>query len=450
MGAVSSKPGCLLDREQETLLNTSEKKEGTSKSDNDGVAAGSEDKEQPHEGTLATFHVRLGHLRYDAVEKLARDPGSGIKLMDHLRPLCVACAEGKQGKTKKSKKDSGQNAPIDRVGGVICSDLKGPMTPRDRLGNRYMVNYVDHKSNYCQVFLARTKDAAAKHFRQFLLHFERQCNCTVRVLRTDGGGEYRAVDLFCEDVGIQRQKTEPNNSASNGKAERMHRTIVDKAWSMMFACGLPLIFWGDAVRYASYVLNRSPCPANEGGVSPIQLLTGTAPDVRGNVEFGSHCTVYQDPKGKTWAKRGVEDRIIGRSEEVKGFKVLVPSDQKLTVTRHVANIRTVTTEQSAHIERGLFREAKETVSLSDGKSDMDDILPRQDDNNKRVTRSQTKIKAQLAGVIKADPRTYKEAMASDEAEKWLKVIQLEIAALKANGTWKPVPRPPGVHALHAK
>lgn len=43
------------------------------------------------------------------------------------------------------------NIPIDRIGGVICSELKGPMTQTDRLGNRYLVNFVDHKSNYCRV-----------------------------------------------------------------------------------------------------------------------------------------------------------------------------------------------------------------------------------------------------------------------------------------------------------
>ena len=41
------------------------------------------------------------------------------------------------------------------------------MTPRDRLENRYMVNFVDHKSNYMEVFLVETKDAAAKQFEHF-------------------------------------------------------------------------------------------------------------------------------------------------------------------------------------------------------------------------------------------------------------------------------------------
>lgn len=63
-------------------------------------------------------------------------------MMDRSRAPCLVCEQGKQ-----TTKDSGEHAPIDKVGGVICSDLKGPMTPFDRLGNRYLVNFVDHRTN---------------------------------------------------------------------------------------------------------------------------------------------------------------------------------------------------------------------------------------------------------------------------------------------------------------
>ena len=127
----------------------------------------------------------------------------------------MSCAEGKQIKNVQSKKDTGAHSPIDCTGGVICSDLKGPMTPRDRLGNHYLNNFVDQKSNYCRVFLAKTKDQAAKTFEHFLVFLERQFNCRVHVLRTDGGGECENVDLFCKSTGVSRQVSEARNQASN-------------------------------------------------------------------------------------------------------------------------------------------------------------------------------------------------------------------------------------------
>jgi hypothetical protein len=91
----------------------------------------------------------------------------------------MTCAEGKHTKSKQSKKDSGEHSPIDRLGGVICSDLKGPITPVDREKNRYLVNFVDHKTNYCRIFLAKTKDEAARKFLNFVGHFERRFDCRV-------------------------------------------------------------------------------------------------------------------------------------------------------------------------------------------------------------------------------------------------------------------------------
>ena len=142
---------------------------------------------------------------------MARDPASGIKLSSNKRMACVSCLEGKQTRNAQAKVDSGSNSPIDRIGGVICSDLKGLMTPQDRLGNRYLVNFVDHKSNYCRVFLAHTKDAAAKQFEVFLVNFEELFGFKVHVLRTDGGREYANVDLFCERTGVARQVSDARN-----------------------------------------------------------------------------------------------------------------------------------------------------------------------------------------------------------------------------------------------
>ena len=90
------------------------------------------------------------------------------------------------------------------------------------------------------MFLAKTKDAAAKKFKHFLVFFEKMFDFRIHILRTDGGGEYQNVDLFCKKTGIARQVSEARNQASNGKAERMHRTILNMAMCMIFACGLHL------------------------------------------------------------------------------------------------------------------------------------------------------------------------------------------------------------------
>ena len=90
------------------------------------------------------------------------------------------------------------------------------MTPRDRLGNRNMVNFIDYRSNYCRV---KSKDVAELKFKHFLVSFEREFNCTIDALLTDGGGKYKTLDVFCKTTSVLRLVSETRNQASKSKAE---------------------------------------------------------------------------------------------------------------------------------------------------------------------------------------------------------------------------------------
>lgn len=99
--------------------------------------------------------------------RLAPTPHPGIELTEHAQEQCLACAQGKQTRASQPKQDTGMSAPTNRVGGMLRGDLKGPITPRDRRGTRYLVKFVNHTTNYCRIFLAKTKDQAAKKFEDF-------------------------------------------------------------------------------------------------------------------------------------------------------------------------------------------------------------------------------------------------------------------------------------------
>ncbi|GMF34945.1 unnamed protein product [Phytophthora fragariaefolia] len=239
-------------------------------------------------GTLLDFHKQLGHLNYGSVEKFVRDPSS------------------------------------DRIGGVICSDLKAPMTPRD------MVNFVDNKSNYVRVFLARSNDQAAKKFKQFLVFSEKEFNCENSILRTDLGGEYQNVDLFCRDTNVARQRSEANNQTRNGKAERMHRTVMNIARCMVFACGLPLSFWG------------------------VTVPTKQTPQLGKIVVFGSPYTVYRDPSNKNFSHRAQQGIGVVIGEKVKGYRVYLPKDNKVVTSQHVRDIETLKKTPNLQVQN-LYR-----------------------------------------------------------------------------------------------
>nr|CCA19000.1 AlNc14C61G4457 [Albugo laibachii Nc14] len=81
---------------------------------------------------------------------------------------CLTSALDKKTRLPQPKQVPDESAPMDRVEGVLCSDLKDPITPRARGGIMYLVDIVDDKTNYCSVFLAKTKDQASQNFRQSL------------------------------------------------------------------------------------------------------------------------------------------------------------------------------------------------------------------------------------------------------------------------------------------
>ncbi|KAE9302338.1 hypothetical protein PR003_g22284 [Phytophthora rubi] len=452
------------------------------------------------ECTLLELHNRLGHLAFDTLERMADAPGSGVKLTSRVRLNCLICAQDKQHKVNQSKKDTGQNAPVDKIGGVICSDIKGPMTPRDRHGNRYMINFVDHSSNYVRAFLAKNKVEATKKFEHFLVFFEKEYNCRIHVLRTDGGGEYMNVEDFCRATGVRRQVSEANNQASNGKAERMHRTILNMARCMLFASGLPLKFWGYAVEYAAYVLNRSACSANTRRMSPIEVLTGKCPDMGGIVTFGSPCTVNRDPGKRAWQPRAEVGMIVGKNDETKGFKVYIPKDMVVVTTQHIENVETLDTKQNVQLQALLKREDPElwrSIEEREEATQQKEKAPKK--KKKQVKSKKNKKKAhgtddvgenaegdqgsvgageQLAptaasaapaarmqtrhmgakhvpvqvvhAVVTPDPRNYREAMRDARANKWKEAIKVEFVALESNNTWEVVARPRNSKLLHTE
>jgi transposase InsO family protein len=66
----------------------------------------------------------------------------------------------------------------------------------------------------------------------------------LKSLRSDNGGEHfsKEFDDYCSCHGICREKTTPGTPQENGVSERMNMTIMDRARSMRWHVGFPLIF----------------------------------------------------------------------------------------------------------------------------------------------------------------------------------------------------------------
>ena len=77
-----------------------------------------------------------------------------------------------------------------------------------------------------------------------------------------------------------------STSTENGVSERMNRTLVESARSMIAHAELSNIFWAEAISAAAYVKNRLPTAALKERETPYERWYGRKPDVSHFRVFG--------------------------------------------------------------------------------------------------------------------------------------------------------------------
>jgi transposase InsO family protein len=161
----------------------------------------------------------------------------------------------------------------------IHSDLWGPNRIPSKNGARYFMTLIDDYSRMVWVYFLKTKDEAFPTFVKWKTMIEKQTEKKVKRFRTDNGLEFcnREFDAFCNNEGIVRHRTCTGTPQQNGIAERMNRTLCDKARSMLSHSGLGKDFWAEAINTACYLVNRSPSTAIECK-TPFEIWSGLPAD----------------------------------------------------------------------------------------------------------------------------------------------------------------------------
>lgn len=70
--------------------------------------------------------------------------------------------------------------------------------------------------------------------------------------------------------------------------ERKHQHLLNVARSLLFQSKMPVVFFGDCVLTATYIINRIP-PSNLKNHSPYHILFQHSPDYTHFKIFGSLC-----------------------------------------------------------------------------------------------------------------------------------------------------------------
>jgi transposase InsO family protein len=83
--------------------------------------------------------------------------------------------------------------------------------------------------------LLTAKSEASSAIKCIQAAVEKECGHKLRVLRTDNGGEFTAVEFaaYCVDEGITRHFSAPYTPQQNGVVERRNQTVVAMARALL-------------------------------------------------------------------------------------------------------------------------------------------------------------------------------------------------------------------------
>nr|GEU72225.1 malonyl-coenzyme A:anthocyanin 3-O-glucoside-6''-O-malonyltransferase-like [Tanacetum cinerariifolium] len=305
------------------------------------------------------WHCRLGHISKKRIEKLQHN---GLLDSSDFRAFekCVSYMSGKMAREPYTHQ-------VERA--------------KDLLG----LIHTDHKH---EVF---------KTFKVFQKEVENQLSKTIKVLRSDRGGEYMSQEFFyhLKDHRIIAHRTPPYTPQHNGVSERKNRTLLDMVEKT------PYEVWKGKAPKLSY-LKVSGCEAL------VKRDTLTKPD---KLEL-----------------RSIKCIFVGYPKKTMGYSFYYPPENKVLVARNAEFPENSLINQEAS---GSLEDL-EIIQEEDTHHSIETSLNHEEDDLK-IDEPQRDL---------GEPGNYKAAFLDLESEKWLNAMNVEMQSVKENEVWILVELPP--------
>lgn len=279
---------------------------------------------------------------------------------------CDPCHKGKLTRPPFGDSDTQVSGVLD----LVHMDACGPIdeTPA---GNRYMVTFVDDYSSLSIVELVPRKSDVPATVRKIFNLLETQTGRKIKIARTDNGREYltKEIESFFEEKGIRHQLTMPYTPQQNGVAERLNRTLLDKARPMLSEAGLPLRYWGEAIITANTLRNYSPVTGKDK--TPWELFYGNKPDLSHLRTFGCRAYVMtpKQQRGHKLEEVGKPGIMIGYAHESKGYRILMDRDNIVKCSRDV------TFDETLFPAKEDSSSSSESEVEEEDESELEEIIP---------------------------------------------------------------------------
>ena len=400
---------------------------------------------------LQRWHERLGHVNEAGLLRMQKEAlVEGLDLgKEKSLSICKPCIEGKKCRSKFSK-NCGITAR--RKLELVHSDVCGPMRTDSIGGARYFVTFIDDYTRFSMVYFIRQKNEVLQKFKEFEALVTNKLELNIKTLRTDGGGEYKSREMsdFLSRKGIQHEVTAPYCPEQNGVAERMNRTLVEAARSMIFRADLGKEFWAEAVNTASYLRNR--CVTTTTGMTPYEGWFGKKPNIKHLRVFGciGHSLIHKQ-QGK-WDKKTEELRFLGYQS--RGFRMWCTDSRKVLIRRDVTfDEENFGTRDVVETSDDCTPEGEEEETMRYDGENTDEVRYDSTDSNDEKVRYETRSKRAVKKPIRfgydeyadtcdyalqaySEPVTLTEALSSKDSTKWKAACQEEYDSLIDNEVWE--------------
>nr|GFC27272.1 putative ribonuclease H-like domain-containing protein [Tanacetum cinerariifolium] len=99
-----------------------------------------------------------------------------------------------------------------------------------------------------------TKDETPEVIKSFLKKISVHLQAPVIIVRTDNGTEFKnhVLKEYFDSVGITHETSAAKTPQQNGVVERINRTLVEAARTMLIFSHAPLFLWAEAIATAVY------------------------------------------------------------------------------------------------------------------------------------------------------------------------------------------------------
>jgi hypothetical protein len=209
------------------------------------------------------------------------------------------------------------------------------MSVSSKTGHLYAMNIIDDFSSYVWMIPLKSKDEAAPALQSWHRVVENQCSNRLKILTTDNGELLsNQVAEWCAQAGIEHQLTAPYTSAHNGRAERLHRTLLDKARTMRSACNAPASMWDEFCAIAAYLTNLT-ASSSLRGKTPFEMWFGTIPSLSHLREIGCKAFALVLTHNPKILQCSVPCILIGYAPNAKAYRLWNPASGRIFNSFHV-------------------------------------------------------------------------------------------------------------------